>query len=108
MNGEGVLTAAVCFLCIGVFHPIVIRAEYRWSARCWPWFLAAGSLFLAGSLMVQATLGSAVLGVLGCSCLWSIRELHQQAERVRKGWFPENPNRRKRDGGRRENDDLDH
>ncbi|MBQ5358077.1 MAG: DUF4491 family protein [Alistipes sp.] len=26
--------------------------------------------------------------VIGCSCLWSIRELFEQRECVRKGWFP--------------------
>ena len=30
----------------------------------------------------------------GCSCLWSIKELFEQRERVRKGWFPENPKRK--------------
>jgi len=36
-----------------------------------------------------------LLGVLGCTFLWSIQELYEQEERVRKGWFPENPNRQK-------------
>ena len=50
MNYHGVMIAAVCFLVIGVFHPIVIRAEYYFSSRCWPVFLLAGLLFLAASL----------------------------------------------------------
>ena len=52
MNYHGVMIAAVCFLVIGVFHPIVIRAEYYFSSRCWPVFLLAGLLFLAASLAV--------------------------------------------------------
>ncbi|MDR0581354.1 MAG: DUF4491 family protein, partial [Prevotellaceae bacterium] len=31
---------------------------------------------------------SSLLGVLACSSFWSIYELFQQRERVRKGWFP--------------------
>lgn len=46
MNLEGIITAVLCFACIGLFHPIVIRAEYHWSARCWPFFLLAGLVFL--------------------------------------------------------------
>ena len=94
MNFEGVFMAVVCFLCIGLFHPIVIKAEYYWSARCWPVFLAAGLLFVAASLLVSHTLVSITLGILGCSCLWSILELKEQEQRVAKGWFPSNPNRK--------------
>jgi hypothetical protein len=38
--------------------------------------------------------GNAV-GILGCTFLWSIQELYEQEERVKKGWFPENSNRQK-------------
>ena len=93
MNLQGLLIAAIAFLCIGLFHPLVIWAEYHGSARVWPAFLAAGLLFLACSLVPESVLASAALGVLGCSCLWSIRELKEQEERVRKGWFPRNPKR---------------
>ena len=86
--------AVVCFLCIGLIHPIVIKAEYYWSARCWPVFLVVGLLFLAASLLVDHTLASIGLGILGCSCLWSILELKEQEQRVAKGWFPRNPNRK--------------
>ena len=94
MNFEGVLMAVVCFLCIGLFHPIVIKAEYYWSARCWPVFLATGLLFVAASLLVSHTLVSITLGILGCNCLWSILELKEQEQRVAKVWFPSNPNRK--------------
>ena len=85
--------AVVCFLCIGLFHPIVIKAEYYWSARCWPVFLVVGLLFLGASLLVDHTLVSIGLGILGCSCLWSILELKEQEQRVARGWFPKNPKR---------------
>jgi uncharacterized membrane protein YuzA (DUF378 family) len=90
---QGIIIAVATFLIIGVFHPIVIKAEYYWGVRCWPLFAVVGSLLLIASLFVSNTLAAAVLGVTGCSSLWSILELFQQRERVRKGWFPKNPKR---------------
>lgn len=90
---SGLLIAVSTFLAIGMFHPIVIKAEYYFGVRCWWWFLVAGLLFLAASLCVESIISSAILGVVGCSCLWSILEIFQQRERVRKGWFPRNPKR---------------
>ena len=37
---------------------------------------------------------SILLGLVGVAFLWSIRELKEQAQRVEKGWFPKNPNRK--------------
>ncbi|MDE7418663.1 MAG: DUF4491 family protein [Muribaculaceae bacterium] len=34
-----------------------------------------------------------LLGVTAFSCFWSILEVKEQRERVRKGWFPANPKR---------------
>ena len=31
---------------------------------------------------------------LGVACIWSIRELKEQARRVERGWFPKNPKRK--------------
>ena len=91
---QGIIIAVATFLIIGAFHPIVIKTEYYWGVRCWPLFAAVGILMLVASLFVSNTLIAAVLGVIGCSCLWSILELFQQRERVRKGWFPKNPKRK--------------
>jgi hypothetical protein len=93
MNGQGILIGGAAFIIIGVFHPIVIRAEYHYGTRAWPAFLLVGLAFLVASLFVRHTVWAAILGVLGFSSLWSIRELFEQAERVRKGWFPSNPKR---------------
>lgn len=65
MNLEGIITAVLCFACIGLFHPIVIRAEYHWSARCWPFFLLAGLVFLGCSLLVDNSIGASALGAAG-------------------------------------------
>lgn len=89
----GLIIGLGTFLIIGVFHPIVIKAEYHYGTRCWWWFMVAGVLFVALSLMLNNVLVSALLGVTGFSCFWSILEVFQQQERVHKGWFPRNPKR---------------
>ena len=96
MNLNGIGIAVISFICIGVFHPIVIKAEYFFSSGCWPAFLLVGAAFLAASVWVENTVISAALGVIGCSCLWSIGELKEQEKRVERGWFPENSKRRRR------------
>ena len=72
----------------------MIKAEYRFGVRPWPLFLGAGLICVVASLFVPSFLASGILAILGFSCLWTIRELFDQAERVRKGWFPRNPNRK--------------
>lgn len=94
MNYLGVIIAVVTFLVIGVFHPIVIKFEYYFGTKHWWVFLVAGILFLIASLLHENVIASSVLGVVGCSCLWSILEVFEQKERVRKGWFPKNPKRK--------------
>ena len=94
MNFTGLIIAVTTFLVIGLFHPIVIKSEFHFGTRCWWVFALAGIVFIAVSLAVRNDILSPVLGVVGCSCLWSILELFQQRERVRKGWFPMNPKRK--------------
>ena len=93
LNWSGILIGLTSFIVIGVFHPVVIKCEYYFSDRVWPVFLAGGLAFCAASLLVEHPLLSSVLGVVGFSLLWSIRELKQQTRRVEKGWFPRNPKR---------------
>lgn len=95
MNFIGLITAVATFLIIGFFHPIVIKAEYYLGTRCWWAFLVIGIIFLAFSLYVDDHIVSTILGVIGCSCLWSIIEIFEQEQRVKKGWFPMNPKRKK-------------
>ena len=84
------------FLTIGVFHPIVIKSEYYFGVRCWWWFLLVGIVCLTLSAVVCDVLWSTMLGVVGFSCFWSIKEIFEQEERVKKGWFPRNPKRKYR------------
>ena len=74
VNMEGVVVGIVALVMIGVFHPIVIKCEYYFSHRIWPLFLAAGIGFLLAALFTEGMLS--------------------MAQRVEKGWFPKNPNRK--------------
>lgn len=93
MRVEGLLVGSVTFLLIGIFHVIVVKAEYYFSKRIWPLFLLVGLAALLISVFVYSTVVSSLCAVFGISCLWSIKELFQQEQRVKKGWFPKNPNR---------------
>ena len=94
MNFTGILIAISAFLIIGLFHPIVIKTEYYTGVRFWWIFLLMGLICLVSALYVNYTYFSSLLGVLGASFLWTIGELFEQRERVKKGWFPMNPKRR--------------
>lgn len=96
MNTLGIVIGIISFLSIGIFHPIVIKAEYFFTYRCWPVFLLAGIGFLVCSLLVEGIVLSCALAVVGFSCLWSILELLEQKKRVEKGWFPANPKRKQK------------
>ena len=92
---SGILIGVISFLSIGVFHPIVIKAEYYFSKSCWPVFLIAGILLMIISAMIENVVLSSALAVVGMSSWWSILELFHQEKRVQKGWFPANPKRKK-------------
>lgn len=91
----GGLMLGICtFLIIGIFHPIVIKVEYYYGTRSWWFFLILGILGIIACILVSDLFWSSLLGVIAFSCFWSIHEIFQQEERVRKGWFPKNPNRK--------------
>ncbi len=94
LNFDGLLIGILTFLIIGLFHPVVIKAEYYWGTRCWWLFLLLGLVGIAASLIVSSVFVSVICGVFSFSSFWSIKELFEQEERVRKGWFPRNPKRR--------------
>ena len=94
MNLLGLIIAVTTFLVIGIFHPIVIKSEYYFGVKCWWAFLISGIAFIVASLFTDNEILSPVLGVVGCSCLWSILEVFEQRQRVKKGWFPMNPKRK--------------
>lgn len=94
LNFTGIIVAVATFLIIGLFHPIVIKSEYYWGVKCWWAFMVLGIVFLILSLITHNFITSMLLGVLGITFFWSIIEIFEQRERVRKGWFPKNPKRK--------------
>lgn len=81
------------FLIIGLFHPVVVKAEYYWGTGSWWLFLVLGIVGVVASLLVESVFVSALLGVFAFSSFWTIKEVFEQQERVKKGWFPKNPKR---------------
>ena len=88
------LVLGICtFLIIGIFHPIVIKCEYYFGVKCWWWFAVLGVAMCVVSYCISDPLWSTLAGVVGFSSFWTIREIFDQRERVRTGWFPANPKR---------------
>lgn len=89
------LVIGVCtFLIIGIFHPIVVKAEYYWGTKCWWIFLLLGIAGVIASFSVDDIFYASLLGVFAFSSFWTIKEVFEQEERVKKGWFPKNPKRK--------------
>ena len=80
-------------LLTGIFHPVVVKCEYYFSAKIWPVFLVLGLASLGVSALTDNAAVSSVAGILGAILLWCIRELKEQEKRVANGWFPRNPKR---------------
>ena len=94
LNFFGLVLGFIMLLLTGAGHIFIIKAEYYWGTKLWPLFLILGLLSVTASLFVNSVLLSGILGIIGFILLWSIYELFKQKERVRRGWFPKNPNRR--------------
>lgn len=94
MNFTGIVIGIASFLIIGILHPVVIKVEYYFGKHMWPIFLITGIGCILLSLFIDNLIPSILLSVLGFSLLWSVNELIEQEERVRKGWFPKNPDKK--------------
>ncbi|MBR3612094.1 MAG: DUF4491 family protein [Bacteroidaceae bacterium] len=94
LNFMGIIIGVATFLVIGLFHPLVIKAEYYIGVRSWWLFLLAGIAAAVASLLVGNLFVSIILGVVAFSSFWSIGEVFAQKKRVEKGWFPANPKRK--------------
>jgi len=92
---SGLLIGMATFLIIGIFHPIVIKAEYHFGTRCWWVFLLLGIIGIIISIVSEDVLVSALCGVFAFSSFWTIKELFEQKNRVKKGWFPKKTDRKK-------------
>lgn len=94
MMVSGIIVGLVSFLIIGFLHPVVIKMEYYWGKRSWPILAVSGIMSTVASLLSNDLVISIVLGVLAFSLFWSVKELFEQEERVRKGWYPSNPRKK--------------
>lgn len=93
-NLSGLVIGISTFLIIGLFHPLVIKAEYYIGTKSWYIFLVLGIAGLILSLVLKNILLSALTGVFSFSSFWSILEVFEQEKRVKKGWFPRNPRKK--------------
>ena len=90
----GLFIGICTFLIIGLFHPVVVKAEYYWGTKCWWIFLVLGIAGVIASLSIDNVILSSLLGVFAFSSFCTIKEVFEQEERVQKGWFPKNPKRK--------------
>ena len=94
LNWQGLAIGACTFIIIGVFHPLVIKGEYYFGTKINYVFFLLGVVASILALLTNGVFLSAILAVVAFSSFWSIKEVIEQEERVRKGWFPANPKRR--------------
>lgn len=91
---SGIFIGVCTFLIIGIFHPVVIKCEYYFGVKCWWVFAALGVAMCLVSICVSEAVWSSLAAVTGFSSFWTVKELFDQRERVRKGWYPKNPKRK--------------
>ena len=90
---SGLVIGICTFLIIGLFHPIVVKAEYYWGTKCWWIFYFTPIFGPLACLYSENIMIASLLGVFAFSSFWTIKEIFEQEERVKKGWFPKNPKR---------------
>ncbi len=93
MNPVGLLLGLFMLVVIGFGFFWVVKVEYYLGAGVWTGVLAVGALICLASLLLTNFWASALLGILGGSIIWGATELPAQAERVRRGLFPQNRKR---------------
>ena len=59
----GLVIGIATFLIIGLFHPVVVKAEYYWGTGCWWIFLLLGIGGIVWSLCTDNVLVAALAGV---------------------------------------------
>jgi hypothetical protein len=91
MNFFGLGLGLATLLIIGLGFVWVIRGEYYLGYLWWPYFMGAGFLLVALSVLVGNDWGSALLGALGASLVWGSTEFKEQAIRAELGWYRANP-----------------
>ena len=96
MNLTGIILGFAMLFLIGFGFFWVIKLEYTLGAQSWKWVFVLGFLLCVVSLWMPSFWASALIGILGGSIIWGATELPEQEQRVQRGLFPENPNRKQR------------
>ena len=91
MNFLGLTLGLATLLIIGLGFVWVIRGEFYLGYLWWPYMMGLGILLIIASMIVASIWGSALMGILGASIIWSSTELKEQAVRAEIGWYPFNP-----------------
>ncbi|MFP3043285.1 DUF4491 family protein [Treponema primitia] len=91
MSFYGLIIGGAAFILIGLFHPLIIHAEYHFGVKSWPAFLLFGIALSIASLLIKNSILSSILGIIAFCSFWSIKELFEQRKRVARGWFPKKP-----------------
>ncbi len=74
------LVIGICtFLIIGLFHPVVVKAEYYWGTKCWWIFLLLGIVGVIASFSTEDIFLSSLSGVFAFSSFWTIKEVFEEA-----------------------------
>lgn len=70
----GLVIGLASFIIIGLFHPLVIKAEYYFGQRSKVWFGIAGAILALVSLFVSNVVVSILLGVTAFSAFGASRK----------------------------------
>ena len=93
LNLDAVIFGVASLFIMGAYYPIVIKGEYYFSERIWPFFLVTGLAAVAFSTQMSG-LVCWLTAFFGATNLWAIVEIREQTERVRQGRYPKNPKRK--------------
>ena len=82
-----------------IYSSSYVWAEYKYQdafkfLKAETLFLIVGIGLIISSIFIENITISSIIAVVGFSSLWSIHEIIEQEERVKKGWFPKNPNKK--------------
>ena len=95
LNFWGILLGIMSFATIGIWHPIVIKGEYYLGRKkCTVIFAVIGAVCTVAAVLVDSLMLSSVIAIFGFSAFWGIGEVKEQEQRVARGWFPKNENRK--------------
>ncbi len=95
-NLTGLIIGLAAFIIIALGRYTTVVAEYHFGKNFWIGFLIIGLSSLALSLAIDSFVLSSIFGILGFTYLWGIGEIIEQEKRVRKGWYPDNPGRKRK------------